>query len=132
MKLSGFHVSVHSNGRELKEYSVEISPDGKNGHLLDTQSAREGEIGLDGASDPRLRRLEGVQGDERSSAFRGKAKSVHVYIDGHKMKQGASLPNHTRGVISGVYVEEKARRPFIFTEILKTGLGCPLVLNNSA
>ena len=30
MKLSGFHVSVHSGGERLKEYSIEVSPDGKN------------------------------------------------------------------------------------------------------
>ena len=29
MKLSGFHVSVHSGGERLKEYTIEVSPDGK-------------------------------------------------------------------------------------------------------
>ena len=29
MELSGFRVSIHSDGEELKEYSVEVSPDGK-------------------------------------------------------------------------------------------------------
>ena len=69
--------------------------------------------------------------DERSSALRGKVKSVHVYIDGHKMKQSASLPNHTRGMISGVSVADEVIRPFMFTEIRKTGLSCPPVPNNS-
>ena len=69
--------------------------------------------------------------DERSSAFRGKVKSVHVYIDGHKMKQRASLPNHTGGVISGVSVADMVMRPFMFTEIRKTGLGYPPVPKNS-
>ena len=49
----------------------------------------------------------------------GTVKSVHVYIDGHKMKQRASLPDHTRGMISGVSVADKAMRPFMFTEIRK-------------
>ena len=29
MELSGFRVSVYSDGEDLKEYSVEVSPDGK-------------------------------------------------------------------------------------------------------
>jgi hypothetical protein len=29
MELRGFYVSIHSDGEQLKEYSVKISPDGK-------------------------------------------------------------------------------------------------------
>ena len=29
MKLSGYHVSIVSDGERLEEYSVEVSPDGK-------------------------------------------------------------------------------------------------------
>ena len=29
MELSGFRVSIHSDGEDLKEYSIEVSPDGK-------------------------------------------------------------------------------------------------------
>jgi hypothetical protein len=29
MKLSGFHMSIESDGGLLKEYSIEVSPDGK-------------------------------------------------------------------------------------------------------
>lgn len=29
MQLSGFQVSIHSDGQQLKEYSIEVSQDGK-------------------------------------------------------------------------------------------------------
>jgi len=29
MELSGFHVCIHSDDEQLKEHSIEISPDGK-------------------------------------------------------------------------------------------------------
>ena len=60
-------------------------------------------------------------GDEQSSTIKGKTKSVHVFIDGHKMTKRATLPHHTQRTISGVYTTGSARRPFVFTEIRTTG-----------
>ena len=66
MKLSGFHVSVHSNGRELKEHSIEISLDGKKAICwIPSQIGKVRWVWIqeNEASDPKLRRFEGVQGE---------------------------------------------------------------------
>ena len=71
MKLSGFHVSVHSNGRELKEYdSIEISPDGKKATCwIPSQIGKVRWVWIqeNEASDPKLRRLRRRTQDEAKS-----------------------------------------------------------------
>jgi hypothetical protein len=59
--------------------------------------------------------------DGKSSAIKGRGKSVHVYTDGHRMRKVAVLPHETHGKVPGVRISETAMRPFVFADIQTTG-----------
>jgi len=87
----------------LKEYSVEVSPDGKKATCwIPCQSGKEFVV---------------KYRDGKSSTIKGRAKSVHVYTDGRKMRQYVSLPHETHGKDAGVAVSKNTIRPFVFADI---------------
>ena len=59
------------------------------------------------------------------SSLEDKAKSVHVFIDGRRVRKYVSLPHESRGRIAGVPTSENTRRPFIFADIQTTGMDYP-------
>ena len=59
--------------------------------------------------------------DGKSSAIKGRGKSVHVYTDGHRMRKVAVLPHETHGKVPGVRISDTAMRPFVFADIQTTG-----------
>ena len=69
--------------------------------------------------------------DGKSSAIKGRGKSVHVYTDGHRMRKLAVFPQSTNGRVRGVRVSENIIRPFVFADIRTTGAGHPHNPNHS-
>lgn len=65
-------------------------------------------------------------GDGESSTIQGRAKSVHVFLDGQRVEKCAYLSCDTSMTISGVCVADNAMRPFVFADIQTTGLDLPL------
>ena len=68
---------------------------------------------------------------EGSSVIKDMAKSVHVYVDGYKMRKYASPPHDARGKVSGVPTSDTTIRPFKFADIQTTGANDPPILNHS-
>jgi len=103
MELSGFRVSIHSDGEELKEYSVEVSPDGKKATCwVPSQSGKNFEVKYQ-------------IGD--SSVIKQKAKLVDVLMDGYWMQGYVLLPQDTKGTARGVQTSDNKMRPFKFADI---------------
>lgn len=112
MKLLGFHVSIYSDDKRMKEYSVVISPDGKKATCwIPSESGKK--FGV------KCR-------DGKSSTIQGRAKSVHVFLDGQRMRKCAYLSRHTSVKIGGVRVADNAKRPFVFADIQTTDEGAEL------
>ncbi|KAF9646176.1 hypothetical protein BDM02DRAFT_3271155 [Thelephora ganbajun] len=106
MELSGFRTSIHSDGEQLKEYSIEVSPDGKKVTCwIPSQSGKEFAVKY------RVR---------ESSVIKDRAKAVDLYMDGHRMRKYALLPDHMHGKFNGARISENAKRPFTFADIRTT------------
>lgn len=109
MKLLGFHVSVYSDDKRLKEHSVVISPDGKKATCwIPSECGKKFGVKCN---------------DGKSSTIRGRAKSVHVFLDGQRMRKCAYLSRNTSVKIGGVHVADNAMRPFVFAAIQTTDEG---------
>jgi hypothetical protein len=63
MELSGFRVSIHSDGEELKGYSVEASPDGKKAVCWVPSQSGKVRHSNAGQWSMKLRHCEGVRGE---------------------------------------------------------------------
>ena len=61
----------------------------------------------------------------KSSVSQDRAKSVHLYVDGYRMRKCASLPDETGGEVDGVRTSNNTRRPFVFSDIRTTGTDHP-------
>ena len=63
MELSGFRVSIHSDGEELKGYSVEVSPDGKKTTCWVPSQSGKVRHSNAGQWSMKLKKCEGVRGE---------------------------------------------------------------------
>lgn len=68
---------------------------------------------------------------KKSSAIKDSAKSVHVYVDGRRMKKNASIPPETSKTFTGVRTSDNTVRPFKFTDVQTTGVDYPSISNHS-
>ena len=59
--------------------------------------------------------------DGKSSTIKHKARSVHVYIDGHRMRKSVLCPQDMGGTVSGAKISANTERPFTFADIRTTG-----------
>jgi len=118
MELSGFRVWIHSDGEKLKEYSVEVSPDGKKAACwVPSQSGK-------------VFAVEFEVGD--SPVMKGRGKSAHFYVDGRIMKRISLLPHKTNGTVRGPRTSNNTMRPFKFADVRTTEAPLGDVRVNSA
>ena len=62
---------------------------------------------------------------EESSTIKHRARSIHVLMDGHVMKEAVSLPDDKKGTVDGVRTSDNKIRPFMFADIQMTGADYP-------
>lgn len=60
-----------------------------------------------------------------SSAIKGKAKALDVYVDGRKMRKLIMLPRETHYTVDGVRTSDNVMRRFMFADIRTTGVNHP-------
>jgi hypothetical protein len=67
----------------------------------------------------------------KSPVISDRAKSVHCYVDGHRMEECMLLPHKTGGKVTGMQTSDNTVRPFKFADIQTTGVEYPLASNRS-